>query len=73
MGAESWFREEISNVEVFRADYTTFRRDRDNGGGGLFICVKKKYIACVGLWTDEDFEMVAVEVKGKNAKFTCEI
>jgi hypothetical protein len=26
---ESWLREEISNVEVFRDDYTTFRRGRN--------------------------------------------
>jgi hypothetical protein len=25
IGTESWLREEISNVEVFRDDYTTFR------------------------------------------------
>jgi hypothetical protein len=28
-GTESWLREEISNAEVFRDDYTPFRRDRD--------------------------------------------
>jgi len=27
MGTESWLSEENSNAEVFRADYTTFRRD----------------------------------------------
>jgi hypothetical protein len=27
----------------------------------------------VELWTDEDFEMIAVEVEGRNAKFTWEI
>jgi hypothetical protein len=26
IGMESWLREEISNAEVFRDDYTTFRR-----------------------------------------------
>jgi hypothetical protein len=28
IGMESWLREVISNAEVFRDDYTTFRRDR---------------------------------------------
>ena len=28
---------------------------------------------CTELWTDEDFEMVAVEVKGRNPKLTWEI
>jgi hypothetical protein len=71
-GMESWLREEISNVEVFRDDYTTFRRDRNTRGGGVFICVKI-YIACAEQWVDEDFEMIAVEVKGRDPKFTWEI
>jgi len=31
-------------------------------GGGDFICLNN-YIACGELWIDEDFEMIAVEVK----------
>ena len=38
----------------------------------MFICVKN-YIYCRELWTDEDFEMIAVEVKGRNPKFTWDI
>jgi hypothetical protein len=34
---ESWVSEEISNAEVFRVDYTTFRRDRHTRGEGLFV------------------------------------
>jgi hypothetical protein len=34
-------------------------------GGGLFICIKN-YIACMELWTDEDSEMIAMEVKGRD-------
>ena len=37
---ESWLSEEISKAEYFRADYTTFRRDRHFRDGGVFICVK---------------------------------
>jgi hypothetical protein len=33
----------------------------------VFICVKK-YVACVELWADENFEMKAVEMKGRDAK-----
>jgi hypothetical protein len=40
IGTESWLRDEISNAEDFRADYTTFRRDRCSRGGGVLICVK---------------------------------
>jgi hypothetical protein len=57
---------------VFWGNNTTLWRDRDTRGGGVFICIKN-YIACMELWADEDFEMIAVEVKGKDATFTWEI
>ena len=38
----------------------------------MFICVKN-YIDCRELWTNEDFEMVAVEMKGRDPNFTWEI
>jgi hypothetical protein len=72
IGTESWLIEEISNAEVFRDNYTTFRRDWNAWGGGVFICVKD-YIFCVELWADEDFEMLAVEVKGRDPKFIWKI
>ena len=37
IGTESWLSEEIN---IFRDNYITFRRDRCSGGGGVFICVK---------------------------------
>jgi len=67
IGTESWLKEDISNAEVFRADFTTFRRDRSARGGGVFICVKN-IIASTELWVDEDCEMIAVEVKGMDPK-----
>jgi hypothetical protein len=42
---ESRLLEEIGNAEIFRAEFTTFRRDRYVRGGGVFICVKNN-IAC---------------------------
>ena len=72
IGIESWLREEISNAEVFRDHYITFRRDRCTRGGGVFICIKN-YVDCRELWVDEDFELIAVEVKGRDTKFTWEI
>ena len=61
-----------SKAEVFRADFTTFRRDRPARGGGVFICVKN-IIASTELWVDKNFEMIAVEVKGMDPKYTWEI
>ena len=59
---ESWLKEDISNAEVFRADFTTFRRDSSARGGGVFIFVKN-IIVCTELKVDDDFEMIVVEVK----------
>jgi len=72
IGTESWLREEINNSSVLRDDYSTFRRNRCTRGGGMFICVKN-YIDCRELWADEDFEMIIIEVKGSDQKFTWEI
>jgi exonuclease III len=72
ISTELWLREETNNAEVFRDDYTTFRRDRSTGVGGVCICVKN-YIDSRELWTNDEFEMMAVEVKGRDPKFTWEI
>jgi hypothetical protein len=53
-------------------DYITFRRDRSSRGGGVFICVKN-YFVCRELWADEEFEMLAVEVKDRNPKSFSEV
>jgi len=39
----------------------------------VLILVKKNYIDCRELWADEDFEMIAIEVKGRDPKFIWEI
>jgi len=38
----------------------------------VFICVKN-YIDCRELWAGEDFEITAIEVKGRDPKFTWEV
>jgi len=72
IGTESWLSEEINNAEVFRDDYITFRRDRCSRGDGVFIFFKN-FIYCRVIWTDEGFEMIAVEVKGGNPEFSWEV
>ena len=39
---------------------------------GGFVCVKTS-ISCTELWVDDDFGMIAVEVKGMDPKYTWEI
>jgi len=36
IGKESWLKEDMSNAEAFRSDFTTFRKDRSAGDGGSF-------------------------------------
>ena len=69
IGTESWVKEDTDNAKVFRADFTTFRRDKSAHGGSVFICVKH-FIATTELWVADDFEMIAVEVKGMDPKYT---
>jgi hypothetical protein len=72
IGTESWLRKEICNAKVYRADFTTFRTDQCAHGGEVFIWVKN-YIACAEVGADKDSEMIAVEEKGKDPKYTWEI
>jgi len=72
IGTESWLSKEINNAEVFRDDYITFRRDRCSRGVGIFICVKN-YIDCRELWINVNFELLAIEVKGRNPKYNREV
>ena len=67
ISTESWLPEDIGSTELFRDDFTTFRRDRHTRGGGVFICVKNN-IDCSQLWVDDDFEIIAVQVKGTDPK-----
>jgi hypothetical protein len=39
--------------------------------GSVHLCFKN-YVDCRELWTDEDFQIIAVEVKGRDPKFTWE-
>jgi hypothetical protein len=71
-GTESWLREKIGNAENFRADFTIFRRDRNSRGGGVFMCVKNN-TACSELWVDDEFEILAVTIKGSDPKYGWEI
>ena len=68
---ESWLKEDISNAEVLGHDFTTFRRDTSDRGG-IFIG-DKNITASTELWVDDDFEMIAVEVKGVDPKYTWQI
>ena len=40
IGTESWLKDDINNAEVFRTDFTTYRRDRTARGGGFLSVLK---------------------------------
>jgi hypothetical protein len=40
IGMKSWLREEIGKAEIFRADFTIFRRDRNSWGGVCLFVLK---------------------------------
>jgi hypothetical protein len=42
-----------------------FRRDRCSRGEESYFCVKY-HIYCRDLWVDEKFEIIEIEMKGKN-------
>ena len=72
IGTESWLTADVVNTEIFRSDFTIFRRDRHTGGWVLFICVKND-ITCSELWVDDTYEIIAVEVNGRDPKDKWEI
>jgi len=72
MGTESRISVEINNSKDFTDDYKTFKRVRCSRVGAVFICIIN-YIDCRVLWTDEVFESIAVEVKGRNTKLAWEL
>ena len=55
---ESWLEKDISNIEVFRVEFTTFRRDRSARGDGGFVCVKNIIHNIRGkLWVFTELQM----------------
>ena len=40
IGTVSWLSEDIGNMELFREDFKTFRRDRHTPGGGVLFVSK---------------------------------
>jgi len=72
IATESLLSEEIKHADVLRDDYITFSTNGCYRSGGVFICVKN-YIDFRVLCTDVVFEMIAVEVKGRNPKFSLEV
>ena len=45
-GTESHLENSISTSELFPMGFDIFRKDRSLGGGGVFVAVSDKYVAC---------------------------
>ena len=71
-GTESSLREEIENAEIFILDFTTFSRHRHAQCGSVFVCFKNNIVSSE-LWSDDEFDIIAVEVKRSDRKCTWEL
>jgi hypothetical protein len=70
IGTEPWRSEKISNAEVLGLIYTTFRGEWHTRGSVIFV---KHYITYAELWVDKAYEILAVDVKGRDPKIAWEI
>ena len=63
LGCETWLKPTISNQEIAPPGYSIYRKDRDDGYGGVLVAVKSNFISSE---VDIAFqsELVAVQVEG---------
>ena len=66
-GTESWLwlSPNIYSSEIFPPTFTTFRRDRDDSNGGVFIACKSTFI-CEEITLSTSSEIVACRIHLKN-------
>ena len=64
IGTESWLNDEIASTEIFSEEFEVYRRDRASKGGGVFICVTKRFSSSL-IKKDNEFEIICVEVEDK--------
>ena len=60
-GTESWLSPNIHNSEIFPPTYNSFRRDRDDNHGGVFIAYKSTFI-CEEIPVSTTREIVACRI-----------
>jgi hypothetical protein len=72
VGTDSWLREELGNTDLFKTDFTTFRRYRNAHGKGMSIYVGNN-ITCSQLWVNNDFKMLSFEIKYSDPKHAWKI
>ena len=58
---ETWLSQSVFNREVLPESYRIYRKDRNDGYGGVLIGIKNQYQSEL-IITDEDCEMCAVKV-----------
>ena len=64
-GTESWLSPNIYSSEIFPPTFTTFRRDRNDSHGGVFIACKSTFI-CEEITLSTSIENVACRIHLKN-------
>jgi len=65
-GCESWLNREISSSELFPSNYVVYRRDRDDGYGGVFLACHHTLSTNEVTLIDPNCELVVCHIQLKN-------
>ena len=73
IGCESQIDNSYSSAEVFLPGYCVFRKDRCEGAGGVFICIKENLSASAipSLDTDAEIIWAKIDISKRNPIFIC--
>jgi len=72
-GCESHIDQSFSSSEVFPSNFTTYRKDRSIGGGGVFLCVSNSLdiLEQPNLQVEAELVWAKIHFKGKQPVFIC--
>ena len=62
VGCETWLSKDIGSSEILSPGYSCYRKNRDDGYGGVIIMISKK-LASEEVSLDSDSEIVAIKVE----------
>ncbi|MES9904902.1 MAG: reverse transcriptase family protein [Sedimenticola sp.] len=72
-GSESWLTPNIANSEIFPENYDAFRKDRNDGHGGVFLAHKKEFVCSATPELQSNCESVwcKLEIVGCKTLYLC--
>ncbi len=69
MGTETWLRPDIMSSEIFPSIYTVYRKDRQDGYGGVLVAIKNN-ITSEELKVDTNTESIFIKLTSQGNKTT---